>query len=96
MADRFEVKGLRELGLAMKELNADIAQKIAFAATLAAANVVKKAAKDKAPIADEAYIARGREAEKAGRGRRRSGEAHCGRGGIGARELRARGGGEAV
>jgi HK97 gp10 family phage protein len=43
MADSFtfEVKGLRELGLSMKELDRDVALKIAWQATGAAARVVK-------------------------------------------------------
>jgi len=41
---RFEVKGLRELGEAMRLLSAEVANKLAWQATGAAARVVKKAA----------------------------------------------------
>ena len=50
MADRFEVKGLRELGLAMKGLSADMAGKVARQATAAGAGVVRKAAREMAPV----------------------------------------------
>jgi len=43
------VKGLRELGLAMQGLSADIAGKIARQAVAAGAGVVRKAARAKAP-----------------------------------------------
>jgi HK97 gp10 family phage protein len=45
----FEVKGLRELQAAMNTLKADMAGKIAVQATAAAAGVVRKAARMKAP-----------------------------------------------
>ena len=41
---RFEVKGLRELGEAMRTMSADVTRKLAWQATGAAARVVKKAA----------------------------------------------------
>ena len=50
MADRFAVKGLRELGLAMQALSADMAGKVARQATAAGAGVVRKAARDAAPV----------------------------------------------
>lgn len=47
---RIEVKGLRELGLALQTLDKDIQTKIARAAVAAGAAIVKKAAKAKAPV----------------------------------------------
>lgn len=49
MADVSQVKGLRELGLSMRGLSADMAGKIARQATAAGAGVVRKAARAKAP-----------------------------------------------
>jgi len=43
----FEVKGLRELGEAMRQLDADVALKLSWQATGAAAQVVKKRAQQK-------------------------------------------------
>lgn len=48
---RFRVEGLQQLGEAMRELGADMAGKIARAATNAAAQTVKKAAQNRAPVA---------------------------------------------
>lgn len=57
MADEtFEVKGLRELGEAFALLAADIQGKIGRAVTNAGAQVVKKRAIAKAPIAKEDYV----------------------------------------
>jgi HK97 gp10 family phage protein len=54
MADavRVEVKGLRELGEAMRKLSEDVNKKIARAATNAGAQVIKKLAVQKAPVSD--------------------------------------------
>lgn len=49
---RTEVKGLRGLGEAMRGLSEDINRKIARAGTNAAAQIVKKAAIQNAPISD--------------------------------------------
>jgi HK97 gp10 family phage protein len=49
VAEITSVKGLRELGIAMQSLSADMAGKIARQATAAGAGVVRKAARDKAP-----------------------------------------------
>lgn len=49
MAERIAVKGLRELGLAMRGLSADMAGKVARQATAAGAGVVRKAARTGAP-----------------------------------------------
>lgn len=51
---RVEVKGLRELGALLKELDADIQKKVARAATNAGAQVIKKRAVQKAPVSDPA------------------------------------------
>lgn len=56
MATRVEIKGLRELGEAMKDLGDDIGLKIARAATNAGAQVIKRRAKELAPVAPEAYV----------------------------------------
>lgn len=56
---RTEVKGLRELGEALKALGDDVGLKIARAATASAANVIKKRAKQLAPIAPEPYTIEG-------------------------------------
>ncbi len=47
---RIEVKGLRELGQALKALDKDIQTKVARAAVAAGAGVIKKIAKQKAPV----------------------------------------------
>jgi HK97 gp10 family phage protein len=49
MAEVTQVKGLRELGLAMRALGADMAGKIARQATAAGAGVARKAIKARAP-----------------------------------------------
>lgn len=49
MADSVKVQGLRELGLAMQGLSADMAGKIARQAVAAGAGVVRKDARAKAP-----------------------------------------------
>lgn len=56
--NRFQVKGLRELGAAMRGLSADMAGKVAQSATGAGAGVVRKAAKANAPIAEAPYTVR--------------------------------------
>ena len=55
MATRIEIKGLRELGEAMKALGDDIGLKIARSATNAGAQVIKRRAKELAPVAPESY-----------------------------------------
>ena len=45
-----QVQGLRELGLAMRSLGADMAGKVARQATAAGAGVVRKAARQGAPV----------------------------------------------
>lgn len=55
MATRIEIKGLRELGEAMKALGDDIGLKIARSATNAGAQVIKRRAKELAPVAPEPY-----------------------------------------
>lgn len=55
MATRIEIKGLRELGEAMKALGDDIGLKIARSATNAGAQVIKRRAKELAPVAAEPY-----------------------------------------
>jgi HK97 gp10 family phage protein len=47
---RVEVKGLRELGLQMRALGADMAGKVARQATASGASVVRKAVKDRVPV----------------------------------------------
>jgi HK97 gp10 family phage protein len=47
---RVQVKGLRELGLALKELDKDIQTKVAFSAVAAGASVIKKQAISNAPV----------------------------------------------
>ena len=47
---RVEVKGLRELGLALQTLDKDIQTKVARSAVAAGAAVIRKLAKQKAPI----------------------------------------------
>lgn len=49
MAEVTQVKGLRELGLAMRALGADMAGKIARQATAAGAGVARKAIRARAP-----------------------------------------------
>lgn len=58
MVTTVEVKGLRELGEAFKLLASDIQNKVARAATNAGAQIIKKRAKELAPIAPEAYEVR--------------------------------------
>lgn len=55
MATRVEIKGLRELGEAMKALGNDVGLKIARSATNAGAQVIKRRAKELAPVAPEPY-----------------------------------------
>lgn len=50
MADKLSVSGLKELQTAMNRLSADMAGKIARQATASAAGVVRKAARDNAPV----------------------------------------------
>ena len=61
---RVEMLGLKELGAAMSLLKSDIAKKIGFAGVLAGANIIKKSAQAKAPIAEKAYIARQKAGDK--------------------------------
>lgn len=61
---RFEIKGLRELGQEMQELSADVQKKVAFAAVLAGAGVVKKAAAQKAHVADAPYRVQQKKGDK--------------------------------
>lgn len=49
MASTFKVEGLRELGLAMQQLSADMAGKVARQAVAAGAGVVRKDARRRAP-----------------------------------------------
>lgn len=49
---RIEVRGLRELGLALAALDKDIQTKVARAAVSAGAAVIKKRAKNNAPVSD--------------------------------------------
>ena len=58
MSGRFEIEGLRELGVAMQGLRIDVARKVAFSAALAGANVIKKAAARNAHVAERAYKVR--------------------------------------
>lgn len=50
MAERLEVSGLRQLGEAMRGLSEDMRTKVARQAVAAGASVVRKAARDKAPV----------------------------------------------
>lgn len=50
-----KVEGLRELGLRLKDLSTDMQKKVARAATNAAAQIIKKRAKQLAPIAPAPY-----------------------------------------
>jgi HK97 gp10 family phage protein len=56
-----EIKGLQEIGRRMQELSADIAGKVASAATSAAARVIQKRAVQLAPESEEVVTAHGRE-----------------------------------
>jgi HK97 gp10 family phage protein len=47
---RVEVKGLRELGQALQALDKDLQKKVAFSAVAAGASVIRKLAKQKAPV----------------------------------------------
>jgi HK97 gp10 family phage protein len=49
-AVRVQISGLRELGQQMQALRADVAGRIARAATAAGANVVRKAAQQRVPV----------------------------------------------
>ena len=56
MADAFQsVKGLREMGEAMRRLTEAVNNKISGRATNAGAQVIKTLAKQKAPVASEPY-----------------------------------------
>lgn len=55
MASSVEVKGLKELGLRLKELSADMQGKIARSATNAGAQVIKKRVIELAPVAHAPY-----------------------------------------
>jgi len=59
MATTVRVDGLRELGERLKGLSADIQKKVARSATNAAAQVIKRRAKELAPIAPEPYVIEG-------------------------------------
>lgn len=59
VATRVEIKGLRELGEAMKALGNDVGLKIARSATNAGAQVIKRRAKELAPVAPEPYTIEG-------------------------------------
>lgn len=61
---RVSMTGLRELGEAMTLLSADIAKKIAFQGVLAGAGIVKKAAAQKAHVAEKAYKVRQKNGDK--------------------------------
>lgn len=50
MAEKFSVSGLKELQAAMNRLSSDMVGKIARQATAAAAGVVRKSARDNAPV----------------------------------------------
>lgn len=50
MAERIQVLGLRELGVAMQTLSDDMRTKVARQAVAAGAGVVRKAARDNAPV----------------------------------------------
>jgi hypothetical protein len=63
MAETIKVEGLRELGLAFKELSDDIQKKVARATTNAGAQVIKKLAAQKAPVADADYVVRNRKGD---------------------------------
>jgi HK97 gp10 family phage protein len=56
---RFEIKGLRELGEALKALGDETGSKIARAATAAAAGIIRKRARELAPVAPEPYTIEG-------------------------------------
>jgi HK97 gp10 family phage protein len=59
-----EIKGLREIGERMRTLSADMAGKVAVAATSAGATVIKKRAVQLAPVAQEEVTAHGRDGTK--------------------------------
>lgn len=61
-----QVKGLRELGMAMRGLSAEVNQKISRAAVQAGAKVIKDLAIRKAPIAGAPYIVRKNKQDKQG------------------------------
>jgi HK97 gp10 family phage protein len=69
-----QVKGLRELGLKLREIASDIQTKVARQATNAAAQVIKKGAKRRAPRADGPYYASGSELVKVKGQRRKQSE----------------------
>ncbi len=66
MADvvTFQVKGLQELGQALSELTADIQGKVGRATTNAGAQVIKKIAARKAPVAPTDYVVRANKGDK--------------------------------
>lgn len=74
MASRtVEVKGLRELGLKLQAISKEMQEKVSRQATNAAAQVIKKGAKSRAPRADAPYYASGTENVKVkGQRKRRS------------------------
>jgi HK97 gp10 family phage protein len=50
-----KIEGLRELGAALQAMGDEMGSKIARSATAAAASVIRKRARELAPIADEPY-----------------------------------------
>lgn len=63
MVTRVQMTGLKELGEAMTMLSTSIAKKVAFQGVLAGASVIRKSAKQKAPVAESAYIARAKKGD---------------------------------
>lgn len=59
MVERVQVKGLKELQARMLALSADMQKRLATRATGAGASVIRKRAKQLAPIADEPYTIEG-------------------------------------
>lgn len=56
---KVEIKGLRELGQALKELGNDIGSKVARQSVSAGATVIRNRARSLAPVADEPYVIEG-------------------------------------
>jgi len=56
---RVRVEGLKELQAELRKLGDDMTKKIARSATNAGAQVIRKRAKELAPIADEDYVVEG-------------------------------------
>lgn len=59
MGATVKISGLRELGASLKALGDDVGSKIARQAVAAGASVIKRRAKELAPIADEPYRVEG-------------------------------------